>query len=177
MIDSLITNKTRVKLLVRFFLNTKSKSYLRGLESEFGESTNAIRLELNRFESAGLLTSSMEKNKKIFRANPVHPLFNEIRSIVRKSIGIDQLVDSVINKIGNLQRAYITGDLARGLDNREIEFVLVGDKIDRDYLMHLVSKTEKIIRREVNCFILSEDEEKSYLKGFPEALLVWEANQ
>ena len=79
MIDSLITNKTRIKLLLRFFLNTGSRSYLRGLESEFGESTNAIRLELNRFEEAGLLVSSMDKNKKMFQANRHHPLFDDIQ--------------------------------------------------------------------------------------------------
>ena len=84
MIDSLITNKTRIKLLLRFFLNAASKSYLRGLETEFNESTNAIRLELNRFEKAGLLISQMDKNKKIFRANKDHPLFRDIQSIIRK---------------------------------------------------------------------------------------------
>ena len=50
MLDTLITSKTRIKLLLKFFLNAQTKSYLRSLEGEFGESTNAIRLELNKFE-------------------------------------------------------------------------------------------------------------------------------
>lgn len=174
MIDSLITNKTRIKLLLRFFLNTGARSYLRGLETEFGESTNAIRLELNRFEEAGLLVSAMDKNKKMFQANLNHPLFNEIQSIVKKSMGLDQLVEKVVHKLGNVSRAYITGDIAKGLDHPEIDFVLVGDEIDQIYLVTLIGKVEKLIKRKVNCFILRDDEEKEYLFGFPEALLLWE---
>ena len=174
MIDSLITNKTRIKLLLRFFLNAGSKSYLRGLESEFGESTNAIRLELNRFEEAGLLVSMMDKNKKMFMANKQHPLYEEIRSIVKKSMGLDQLVEKVVHKLGNVTRAYITGRIARGLDDQEIDFVLVGDDIDQTFLANLLEKVEKLIRRRVKCFILRDEEEKEYLTGFPEALLLWE---
>ena len=174
MIDSLITNKTRIKLLLRFFLNTGSRSYLRGLEVEFGESTNAIRLELNRFEEAGLLVSSMDKNKKMFQANTKHPLFNDIQSIVKKSMGLDQLIDKVVHKLGNVSRAYITGKIARGLDDNEIDFVLIGDEIDKTFLVTLIEKVEKLIKRKVKCFILRDDEEKEYLTGFPEALILWE---
>ena len=174
MIDSLITNKTRLKLLLRFFLKPGMKSYLRGLESEFGESTNAIRLELNRFEEAGLLNSSMDKNKKMFQANLEHPLYDEIHSIVKKSIGLDQLVEKVVHKLGNVTRAYITGRIASGLDNNEIDFILVGDEIDKDYLVALIDKVQTIIKKKVKCFILKCDEEKEYLTGFPEALLLWE---
>ncbi len=175
MIDSLITNKTRIKLLLRFFLNSGARSYLRGLESEFGESTNSIRLELNRFEEAGLLVSSMDKNKKVFRANQQHPLFDDIQSIVKKSMGLDQLIEKVVHKLGNVSRAYITGRIARGLDDQEIDFVLVGDEIDQTFLETLLEKVEKLIKRKVKCLILRCDEEKKYLTTFPEALLLWES--
>lgn len=75
MLDSLITSKTRIELLVKFFLNSSMKSYLRGLADEFGESTNAIRLELNHLEEAELLRAGYEGNKKVYQANPSHPLF------------------------------------------------------------------------------------------------------
>ena len=147
---------------------------MRGLEVEFGESTNAIRLELNRFEEAGLLNSSMDKNKKMFQANMNHPLYDEIHSIVKKSIGLDQLVETVVRKLGNVTRAYVTGRIASGLDNNEIDFILIGDDIDRDYLATLIDKVQTIIKKKVKCFILKCDEEKEYLTRFPEALLLWE---
>ena len=81
MIETLISSKTRIKLLMKFFLNSKNTSYLRNLEEEFGESTNGIRLELNKFEKAGFLRSAKEGNKKIFSVNTDHPLFNELNKI------------------------------------------------------------------------------------------------
>ena len=78
MLDALITSKTRIKLMLKFFLNTGATGYLRGLETEFGDSTNAIRLELNRFEEAGLLEAHTESNRKVFQANKKHPLFPDI---------------------------------------------------------------------------------------------------
>ena len=67
MLDSLITSKTRIKLLLKFFLNTSTHAYLRGLADEFGELTNALRLELNHLENAGLLKAENERNKKVCR--------------------------------------------------------------------------------------------------------------
>jgi len=71
MLEALITSKTRIKLLLKFFLNSSNTGYLRGLEPEFGESTNAIRQELNRFEAADLLLTSVEGNKNYTRQIPV----------------------------------------------------------------------------------------------------------
>src|SRR5210317_1180432 len=109
MLDSIITSKTRIKLLLKFFLNSDTKSYLRNLEQEFGESSNAIRVELNRLENADLLHSEFTGNRKYFKANINHPLFKDINNIIKNSLGIDKLIDRIIIQIGNLDKAYITG--------------------------------------------------------------------
>ena len=93
MIESLITSQTRIKLLLKFFINANNSSYLRGLEKEFDEGSNAIRLELNRFVDAGLLQTSLEGNKKLYQANTTHPLFGDLQSIIRKFTGIDQVIN------------------------------------------------------------------------------------
>lgn len=87
MLETLITSKTRIKLLLKFFLNINNQGYLRSLENEFNESTNGIRQELNRFEQAGLLLAESDGNKKLYRANTLHPLFKDLNSIIRKFIG------------------------------------------------------------------------------------------
>jgi len=92
MLDSLVTSQTRIKLLKKFFLNSSTRAHLRGLESEFGESSNAIRVELNRFEDAGLLNSFPDGNKKVYQANPKHPLFGDIHNIILKETGIDRVI-------------------------------------------------------------------------------------
>jgi hypothetical protein len=151
MIEALISSKTRIKLLYKFFLNSNTTSYLRGLEEEFNESSNSIRLELNKFENAGFLTSETEGNKKIFKANTNHPLFKDINSIVLKLTGIDYVIDYILQRIGNLEKVYLIGNLSKGKDSDIIDLVLVGD-INKPYLVDLIGKAEKKINKK-NKFI------------------------
>ncbi|MCX6306276.1 MAG: ArsR family transcriptional regulator [Bacteroidetes bacterium] len=173
MLDTLITNKTRLKLLIRFFLNPEATAYLRGLEEEFGESTNAIRIELNRFEAAGLLLSWEDKNKKMFSANKEHPLFADIRSILIKHTGIDTIVSKVINNLGNVESAYLRDMTAKNMDHASLELYIFGEPIDREYLLTLTNKATTLIKRDINCITLSGREEHAFLKNNRNALLVW----
>ena len=173
MLDTLITNKTRVKLLLRFFLNPEATSYLRGLEEDFGESTNAIRIELNRFEMAGLLISWEDKNKKMFSANQKHPLFDDIHSILRKHTGIDTIINKVIKNLGNIESAYLNGLMALGLDHPSLELFLFSDLIDQKYMKLLTKKAATLIKREIHCTILPANDEKTFLKNNRHALLIW----
>ena len=175
MLETLITSKTRLKLLLKFFLNANSSSYLRELESEFHESTNAIRLELNRFEEAGLLQSQMRGNKKYYNANTDHPLFPDINNILLKYLGFDKIIDNVIKKLGKLNCAYVVGAFARGVDNHVIELVFVCEEINREYLARLIGKVEKLVNRKISYFIMNSAEFEDYVQSIPrnEALLLW----
>lgn len=174
MLEALITSKTRIKLLLKFFLNSSNRDYLRGLESEFGDSTNSIRIELNKLEAAGLLESSSNGNKKIFNANLKHPLFPEIKSILMKFTGLDQLFITVINQLGDLHEVYLIGDLGRGVDSELIDLVFVGN-VNRDYLNVLIEKAEKHIKKKIRYVLFSIDEfiEKKDLIITNKDLLLW----
>ena len=174
MIETLISSKTRIKLLLKFFLNSKTTAYLRGLEGEFGESTNAIRVELNKLEHAGMLSSSMSGNKKIFKANTKHPLFSEIHNILLKHIGLDKIIENVVERLGDVDRVYLIGGFAQGLDSQIIDLIFFGD-IDKEYLLNLVDKAEKLIQRKVRYLIYTSDElsEKQLDKMNAERLLLW----
>ncbi|NCD41329.1 MAG: ArsR family transcriptional regulator [Bacteroidia bacterium] len=173
MLDTLITSKTRVKLLLKFFLNSNNAAYLRSLSGEFGESTNAIRGELNRFEEAGLLESFLKGNKKMYQANVRHPLFNDIHNLLLKHTGIDQVIERILNNIGDLEQAWVVGDFARGKDSPIIDLLLAGKNIDIAYLSTLIEKTETLIHRRIRYIILNGKEVKENLKTFTEALLLF----
>lgn len=158
MIGTLISSKTRIKLLLKFFLNSETTSYLRGLESEFGESSNSIRLELNRFEEAGMLTSSLQGNKKFFKANTGHPLYSEVHNILLKYIGFDKIIAGVVERLGDVQKVYVTGDFARGLDSQIIDLVFIGN-IDKEYLVRLIGRTEPLINRKIRYITYATQEE------------------
>lgn len=175
MIESLITSKTRIKLLLKFFLNSDTVSYLRGLESEFGESSNSIRVELNRLEEAHLLNTYSKGNKKMFSANKMHPLFSEINNILRKFVGIDQIIERVTSQVGNLQAAYLTGDFAIGKDSKIIDLALIGDHLDRSYIDQLIAKAESFISRRIKYIILTREELIQFYGNKP-TLLIWKAD-
>jgi hypothetical protein len=174
MLETLISSKTRIKLLLRLFLNPSSTAYLRGMAEEFDESTNSVRLELNRFEHAGMLLSESKGNKKLYMANKTHPLYKDINNILLKYIGIDQIIDTVIVRLGNLDKVYMTGDYAIGKESNMIDLIFVG-KINKDYLIYLVEKAEKLIGKKVR-FLTYEpqewDKEAQLLQ--PSSLLLWE---
>jgi hypothetical protein len=178
MIGSLITSETRIKLLKKFFLNSNTRAHLRGLESEFGESSNSIRVELNRMEQAGLLNSLREGNKKIYQSNKEHPLYTDIHNIILKETGIDRLIEKVIHRIGNLVSVYLTGDFAQGKDSHVIDLILVGDNIDREYLARKVVQAEEMIRRKVKYIILDPAEATAHLATMKptELLPLWTDN-
>ena len=175
LLEALITSKTRIKLLLKFFLNANSSSYLRSLETEFGESTNAIRIELNRFEDAGLLDSYTEGNRKYYQANQDHPLFPDINNLIMKFIGLDQVIEKVVNKLGELDRVFLCGAFAKGSDSDIIDLIFVGPDIDRGYLMRLVDKVEKLIKRRIRYIVYSNKEFEDSLSrsNGEEMLLLW----
>ena len=149
-------------------------AYLRSLEGEFGESTNAIRLELNRLEKAGMLSTFMDGNKKMFTANTKHPLFEEIHNILLKHIGIDRLIEGVVKRLGAVEKVYLSGQFARGLDSPIIDILLIG-KIDQAYLIRLIERIEPVIKRKVRYLIYQREEytDELLITFDPKPVLLW----
>lgn len=173
MLETLISSRTRIKLLLKFFLNPRSTAYLRGLAEEFNESTNAIRVELNRFEEAGMLVTESQGNKKVYKANNQHPLFRDLQNLIIKYIGIDQIIEIVISRMGHLDKMYLIGDYAKGKDTGIIDIAFIGE-VDKKYLVNLVSKAEQLISRKIR-FLTYTSEEWSMKKAeHDKHLLLWE---
>lgn len=143
---------------MKFFLNSNNTAYLRNLEEEFGESTNGIRLELNKFEKAGFLQSFTERNKKLFKVNIGHPLFKDINSILLKMTGLEYVIDYVLQRIGDLEKVYLVGNLARGKNTSIIDLVLVGDKLNKSFLIEQIEKAEKKIEKKIRYVYYAKSE-------------------
>ncbi len=155
MLDSLITSKTRLRLLVKFFINAANRGHMRGLAEEFNESTNAIRKELNNLSEAGYLEKQAEQNRVSYRANIKHPLFDSLQGIVHKYLGLDRIVETVLSRMGDVEQVILTGDYAEGRDTGTIEVTIVGQSLNTDYLEQLAPKVEGVIGRKV-VFALSD---------------------
>ena len=154
MLNKLITSKTRLRLLIKFFVNQANRGYLNGLASEFNESTNSIRKELNHLSNAGYLEKYRDNNKIGYKANVNHPMFEILQKVVFKHLGLEDIVDHVLAQIGDVMEIHLISDYAKGLDTGLIEVLLIGDKLNTDYINNLEQKIEKLIERKVQ-FIIS----------------------
>jgi len=176
--DGLISSKTRIKLLVRFFFNPETRSYLRELANEYGISTNAVREELNQLTKTNLLNAERNGRLVYYQANQQHPLFPELKSMVSKVMGIDKVIDGIVRRLGNLDRAYLIGDYAEGKDTGIIDILLVGD-VDQYHLNDVSRKTERYIKRKIRTLVYTKDEFEtvySEMNNRPKAL-IWESEQ
>src|SRR5688500_3591642 len=163
-------------MLLKFFLNSHSKAHLRGLAEEFGESTNAIRHELNNLSKSGYLVSNGKGNIIEYSANIDHPLYPELKNLVHKYLGIDKIIDNIVNKmisrLGKLEMAFITGDYANGRDSGIIDLVMVGE-IDSKNLHDYVKKAEHLIHRRVRALVLSMEEFEQNKKNLNSDKALW----
>jgi hypothetical protein len=174
----LIASKTRIKLLVRLFFNPEARSYLRELANEFKISTNSIREELNQLTDTKFLKSEKDGRQVYYMANKDHPLFPELRSMVNKVMGLDQVIDGIVNRLGDLELAFLIDDYAEGKDTGILDLLLVGN-INEYHLNDLSRKTERYINRKIRSLVLSMgeyEELKPELDKKPK-LLIWEAKK
>jgi DNA-binding transcriptional ArsR family regulator len=157
MLTELFTSKTRIKLLLKLFLNPHVSCYLRELSAEFAVSPNAIKGELDSLSNAGYLEREQNGRSIFFRANKKHPFFPEIHSIVRKTFGIDQLLDEIITSLGTVEAAFILDDYAQGRDSGIIDLLLIGN-INRKRLDELREITEGKIKRKIRTISVAAEE-------------------
>lgn len=154
MLTELFTSKTRIRVLLKLFLNPNVSCYLRELSKEFSLSPNALKEELDSLNSAGYLEKEQSGRSIYFKANKKHPFFPEINSIVRKTLGIDRLLDEILENLGSVHAAYILDDYALGKDSGLIDILVVGD-IDRNSLDELRRVTEGKINRKIRAMDVS----------------------
>lgn len=150
-VDKIFTGKIRVQLLTKLLLNPSCTVYLRGLERDLGVSSNTVRMELNKLQDMHLIEAQEDsENTKVknYVVNQRHPMFKTLRGIILQFVGLDQIVDQIIKKLGNLDQVYLTGDLAEGRNSPFVDLVIVGE-VDKPYLYQLIEKAEPLVQKKL----------------------------
>ena len=160
MLNQLITSKTRLRLLIKFFISQANRGYLNGLATEFNESTNAIRKELNHLSEAGYLEKYKDNNRVSYKANTKHPLFSVLQKGIYMHLGLEHIVERTLERMGPVEKILLVGDYAQGLDSGTIDIVLIGKKLNTDYIEALELKIEEFIERKVNFYLASKQNTK-----------------
>ena len=105
---------------------------------------------------AGYLNKFKDNNKVSYKANTAHPLFDVLQKVVFKHLGLEEIVERVLERMGPVQKILLVGDYAQGLDTGTIDVVLVGKQLNTEYIEVLEKKTEDLIERKVNFYLTSK---------------------
>jgi hypothetical protein len=111
-------------------------------------------------------------------ANQKHPLYQDLKSMVSKVMGIDKVVDGIVSRLGNLEKAYLIDDYAEGKDTGVIDLLLVGN-INQYHLNDLSRKTERYIKRKIRSLVLNHEEFNEYRSRIKERprILIWKTTK
>jgi len=168
-------SKARQKLLAYYFTNPTTRHHLRDLAERLSVDPSNLSKELSRLEREGLFRSEVSGRQKYFQLNREYPLFNEVRSIVAKTIGAVPLLAESLKKIEGIEEAFLYGSFARNQQDAASDVdVLVIGKPKSDTLAEIVQKLERQLGREINYTVLTRKELESR-RGRKDAFLenVW----
>jgi hypothetical protein len=115
-----------------------------------------VRIELGKLHDAGLIVAQQDGQKVLYRPNIQNPFYKELCGLVSKHMGFDQLIERVLDQVGELEAAYVVGDYARGLDTGTIELAIVGD-VDNEYLERLTKRAQEELDRIVKIRVYKDD--------------------
>jgi len=164
MVNFLEISKSRLrnKILLHFFSNVDDELYLREMARRLKEDPGNLSKELAKLELEGIFVSQFRGKQKYFFLNKTYPLFNELKSIIFKTIGIKGSLQKIINKTNGVVTAFIYGSFATGKENAssDIDLCLIieGNVFNEDKLISKIDGLEKTIFREVNYIYYSEEE-------------------
>jgi len=156
-------NKSKIRrdILFLFFLEKQNSYYIRELERILGFSAGNIRRELIALKEEGIIDFVKKGNQSHYYLNKKSPIFNEIKSIISKTIGLEFKIKKCLEPITGIKEAFIFGSFAKEKEHSlsDIDLMIIGS-IDEDILIPRISKTEELLGREINYHLISEDEWK-----------------
>jgi len=160
-LPNLLSSNMQQKIFRLYFSQTNRRHYLRELERLLDEPVGNIRRELIRWSKAGLFLRQKVGNLTYYSLNTSFPLYEELKAIVSKTIGIEYILKEGLKTIESIRVAIIYGSVASGEDtgNSDIDILLIGNP-DMDELVNNVQEMEKKLGREINYVLYTPEEFK-----------------
>ena len=158
-------SKARMALLRLYFTNPDKEYYLRELERILSTPVSIIRKELVALEKSGIFQLSKKANLCYYSLNKEYPLYDELKNIVFKTVGIQGALAELLLSIKGIEIAFIYGSFASGKEkfSSDMDLMIIGDP-DTSSLYETIAKLEKKLEREINPTIYSMKEYKAKKK-------------
>jgi predicted nucleotidyltransferase len=152
-------SKLRNALLKLYFFHPEKKYYIRQLERIMKKPAAYVRKELLNLQDQGLLMSEFQGKERFFQLNKNYPLYEEVKKVVAKTIGLEAMLQKKLQKISRIESAFVFGSYAKGKEDEksDIDLMIVGSP-DEDKLIEVILKLEKKVDREINYHIYKKEE-------------------
>jgi predicted nucleotidyltransferase len=160
-LSSALFSKVQERVLGLIFGHPERSFYISEIVRSVHSGTGAVERELSRLQRSGLVSVERIGNQKHYRANRQSPIFEELHSLVLKTIALrEPLRDSLASYADKIRIAFVYGSVAKGLDRAQsdIDLMAIGEDLDYSDLYAGLQKAETLLRRQVNpTFVSPED--------------------
>jgi predicted nucleotidyltransferase len=147
------------EILKLFFKNPGKEYYFREIARSLNKEASYYQRYLDSLVEDKILLDERRGNMRFFKLNMEYPLYEEIKSIISKTIGLENELKELVDKLDNVECSFVFGSIAKGTENSnsDIDLMLIGD-IDQDVLSSLIAPLEGKIGREINYHIYNHQE-------------------
>ncbi|HIJ60715.1 MAG TPA: winged helix-turn-helix transcriptional regulator [Nitrospirae bacterium] len=164
MLKTLFSSSIRAEILELLLNRPDDKFYIRELAGILKKNPSGIKRELDKLEEMDIVTSEKVANLKYFKANKESELFNELKGLISKSLGLHGALKSLL-KSNRIKTGFIYGAYAAGEDTPIVDLIIVGSLTPP--LLASIQELEKKFSKKINCNFINQEDFKIRKKKDP----------
>ena len=89
-------------------------------------------------------------------------MFDVLQKVVFKHLGLEEIVEKVLERMGSVKKILLIGDYAKGIDSGNVEVILIGDQLNTEYIGGLEKKVQGIIDRKVSFYLATKENQNQH---------------
>lgn len=160
-ISNALFSKVQQRVLALIFGHPERSFYTSEIVRSVNSGTGAVERELSRLQRSGLVSVERIGNQKHYRANHRSPVFDELQSLVLKTVAVTEPIRRSLGPYSDrIKTAFVFGSVAKGADTArsDIDLMVIGDGLNYADLYTALQDAESVLRRQVSPIFLSPAE-------------------
>jgi predicted nucleotidyltransferase len=157
-LSNALFSKVQQRVLALIFSNPERSFYASEIMRNVRSGVGAVERELSKLEHSGLVSVERIGNQKHYRANQAAPIFEELRGLVEKTVGLAEPIKKSLEPYADaIKSAFVYGSVAKGADTAlsDIDLMVIGDDLNYSDLYTAAQNLESTLRRKINPLFLS----------------------
>jgi predicted nucleotidyltransferase len=151
-------SKVQQRVLALIFGQSDRSFYTSEIMRNVQSGVGAVERELSKLERSGLVSVERIGNQKHYRANPAAPIFEELRGLVEKTVGLAEPIEKSFQPYADrIKCAFVYGSVAKGTDTArsDIDLMVIGDDLNYSDLYTAAQNAETALGRKLSPLFLS----------------------